>query len=420
MTFWSSWDTPRAVVTQSAAGVWGEARLWGNPPERAARVRIVSAAQQVYDRSETAASGVAYSLELRPGTLYRRFAAELEPQPRIYWLDLITSAVLGWAAFWLAAVSAPWSLVKLGSSFVATFALYRAVLFVHELAHLRKGALPGFEAAWNLMIGFPMLVPSLMYVGPHADHHRRKIFGTGLDPEYEPIARWSPLRILASGLSMFVVPPVLLVRWGILGPISWLIPPLRRLLIERASTLLINARYRRRLPGPEQKWRWICGEAGAASASWTFLYLIWTGVITQGLVIQYYSIVAALLMVNYARTLAAHRYDNEDGELDDLGQLLDSINLMGGSWLTMLSAPVGLRYHALHHFMPALPYHSLGKVNRALLDELPAGSPYRNTQAGGVATALRLLLRSSAGHQRSASASRGDRRRKGSSARRRS
>lgn len=379
----------------------------------------MSAAQQVYDGTESAAARASYNLELRPGALYRRFAADLEPQARIYWLDLITSALLGWASFGLAAVSAPWSFVKFAASVVATFALYRAVLFVHELAHLRKGAVPGFEAVWNIIVGCPMLVPSLMYVGPHADHHRRKIFGTGLDPEYEPIARWSPLRILASGLSMFVVPPVLLLRWGVLGPISWLVPPFRRVLIERASTLLINARYRRKLPGPEQKWRWILGEAGAALSSWTIMYLVWTGTITHGLLIQYYSVMAALLMVNYARTLAAHRYDNHEGELDDLGQLLDSMNLMGGSWLTMLSAPVGLRYHALHHFMPALPYHSLGKVNRALLDELPASSPYRNTQTGGVGSALKLLLRSSAGNRRSASVSRGRRRRKGSSARRR-
>jgi fatty acid desaturase len=130
------------------------------------------------------------------------------------------------------------------------------------------------------------------------------------------------------------------------------------------------------------------------------MYLAWRGAISVGVIVQYYCLVAAILMVNYARTLAAHRYENEDAELDDIGQLLDSVNLMGGSWLTGLSAPVGLRYHALHHFMPALPYHSLGKVNRALLEELPEGSPYRVAQSASIATALKLLLSSSAARER--------------------
>ncbi len=290
--------------------------------------------------------------------------------------------------------------MKIVALFVSTFALYRAILFIHELAHIKQGAVPGFETAWNLLIGLPLLAPSLMYVGPHTDHHRRKIFGTSLDPEYEPIARWSPIKILWSGFSMFFVPPILVLRWGIVGPISWLVPPLRRLLIERASTLLINGAYKRRMPTDSERERFLLGEVGAAAVSWAMIYVAWSGIVAPSTVIQYYCISAAVLMINYARTLAAHRYENDDSELDDIGQLLDSVNLMGGSWLTMISAPVGLRYHALHHFMPALPYHSLGAVNRALLEELPASSPYRNTQESGMIVTLRSLFAtaSSRGH----------------------
>jgi fatty acid desaturase len=32
--------------------------------------------------------------------------------------------------------------------------------------------------------------------------------------------------------------------------------------------------------------------------------------------------------------------------------------------------PVGTRYHALHHLLPSLPYHSLGQLHRALVREL--------------------------------------------------
>lgn len=60
-------------------------------------------------------------------------------------------------------------------------------------------------------------------------------------------------------------------------------------------------------------------------------------------------------------------------------QIADSINFAGRSPLTALLFPVGLRYHALHHWFPALPYHSLGRAHRRLMAQLPADSPYRLT-----------------------------------------
>jgi fatty acid desaturase len=77
-------------------------------------------------------------------------------------------------------------------------------------------------------------------------------------------------------------------------------------------------------------------------------------------------------------------------------QVADSINLWGPAWLrplTALLAPVGLRFHALHHDFPTLPYHALGAVHRRLTRELPAGSAYRATQRPALATVLAELLR---------------------------
>jgi fatty acid desaturase len=78
-----------------------------------------------------------------------------------------------------------------------------------------------------------------------------------------------------------------------------------------------------------------------------------------------------------------------------MGQLADSINL-DGSPLHGLMAPVGLRYHALHHLMPSLPYHRLGAVHRQLLAELPADSLYRGTAATGIGAAMADLFRRAA------------------------
>ena len=68
-----------------------------------------------------------------------------------------------------------WSLplnnpLKLLGAVVAVLSLYRAVVFIHELAHLSPGRVPGFRVAWNLLCGIPLLVPSFLY-GSHRDHH---------------------------------------------------------------------------------------------------------------------------------------------------------------------------------------------------------------------------------------------------------
>src|SRR4029078_9728560 len=122
---------------------------------------------------------------------------------------------------------------------VATLALYRAVLFIHELAHLKRSSVPGFDVAWSLWAGFPLLVPSLMYVGSHGEHHRRVVFGTDKDPEYQAIGQWSQAKVVGSVLPLFFVPVLLFLRWGVLGPLSHVIPPLRRFVVGYMSTLVI-------------------------------------------------------------------------------------------------------------------------------------------------------------------------------------
>jgi fatty acid desaturase len=321
----------------------------------------------------------------------RRHADAFRIRPAIYWADLLASAGIGWGLFVASLAAQPGSMVHLVATLGAVFALLRAALFIHELAHLRPGDLPGFEVVWNLLVGIPVAVPSLMYVGSHADHHKRTGFGTNQDPEYAPIARWSRLRIALFVLAVALVPFLLVLRWGILGPLSWMAPPLRRVVVERGSTLIINVRYRRPAPRGRSAVRWVWQEAGAALFVWAVAAGVALGSVPPAAVAQWFLVAAGILVVNQVRTLAAHGYENAGEPVDSLGQLLDSINLAGSSPLTALLAPVGLRYHALHHFLPSLPYYSLGTVHRRLLAELPEDAPYRQTVREGVLAALGKL-----------------------------
>jgi fatty acid desaturase len=201
------------------------------------------------------------------------------------------------------------------------------------------------------------------------------------------------VRVATSFLVMLAVPAALVVRWGVLGPLSYLFPPLRRLVVARASSLVINPAYcRRQLKDAEvREWAW--QEGLAALFVWTVFAAFWKGWFPAAWLLRWYAVPAAILVLNHARTLAAHRYDNENRiTVDRMGQLLDSINLTGSSWLTSLAAPVGLRFHALHHLLPTLPYHSLGVVHRTLARELPARSPYHDTSQPSLMAAVSALV----------------------------
>jgi fatty acid desaturase len=322
----------------------------------------------------------------------RQFSGAFRPSPWIYWSDLLASAGVGWAAFAAGGQAPLASFTYLAATVVATVALLRAALFIHELAHLKRGTLPGLESVWNFLVGLPLMLPSLMYVESHGDHHRQSLFGTSADPEYASIERWSRLRIVGFIAIVLAVPPLLALRWGVLGPLSYLIPWLRRLVVQRASTLVINLGYRRPAPQGQNAVRWLLQEAAAAVVFWIIVAGGIAGWIPARWLLQWYLVGAGILLVNQVRTLAAHRYNNDGKQLDSLGQLLASINLRGWPLLTVLAAPLGLRYHALHHFLPAVPYHSLGALHRQLLAELPWDSPYRRTERGGILSTVQDLL----------------------------
>ena len=87
-----------------------------------------------------------------------------------------------------------------------------------------------------------------------------------------------------------------------------------------------------------------------------------------------------------------HRYRSNDSEVNFSGQILDSVNVEGRSVATLLSCPVGLRFHALHHLLfPTLPYHALGEAHRRLL----GGLPDRMCSVSGVCAGLGHVWRES-------------------------
>ncbi len=325
-------------------------------------------------------------------------AAWFRPDPRVYWADLAASAALGWTAFALsAAAHGPARGLLL---IVAAFALYRAVLFIHEITHLAPRDVPGFRAAWNALVGVPLLVPSFLYEGVHTDHHRQRCYGTVSDPEYVPFGRRPPSLIVGYAAASLAVPALLAVRFGLLAPLSWVVPRLRRLAAERFSALVINHAYVRRA-ALDRAAR--IEETGACAVVWGSVLLWRAGFIPGAVFLEWFVVSAAVSAVNAVRTLAAHRYDHEveAGELSMVEQLLDSCTIAPSGGLTGAAAaaaravwaPVGLRFHALHHWIPSLPYHNLGRAHRRLAATLSADAPYASTAYPAIRPVLSDLVR---------------------------
>src|SRR4029079_10433111 len=109
------------------------------------------------ERSTAAAPAQRASARAKDDAAMLKAAANLTrdlnaPNSKIYWADMIGSALLGYAALFAAVlVNATWLAVACG--LVAAPALYRAGSFIHELTHIKKGAVKGFRFTWNLVVG---------------------------------------------------------------------------------------------------------------------------------------------------------------------------------------------------------------------------------------------------------------------------
>jgi fatty acid desaturase len=298
-------------------------------------------------------------------------------EPRIYWLDMIASATVAYGAaaiYFHLPVAHP---IKWVAFVVSCFALFRAGTFIHEIQHFPGQSLRRFTLGWNVLCGVPMLMPSFLYDN-HASHHRSTTYGTIDDGEYLPLGAgpWGHFGVYL--LEAILLPLLVAMRFLFLAPLALVNREWRRVVLERFSYYGINPHYRHpvreRLP---RSWAWL--ELACMIRAWATLGLVALGINPTSHLFELYALASVSIGLNYVRNLAAHRYRNEGRRMTYAEQLLDSVNVIGHPVWTELLFPVGLRYHALHHLLPTIPYHNLGRAHRRLMATLPARSAYRKT-----------------------------------------
>ncbi|MEM6364058.1 MAG: fatty acid desaturase [Planctomycetota bacterium] len=331
-----------------------------------------------------------------------------QPNPRIYWVDFLSSILLGHIALH-AMFLLPWfygfttaTIIGIAISYVLTLILYmRALMFIHELVHLPDKGFTGFRIAWNALCGIFFMVPSFMYY-PHADHHARRHYGTEHDGEYLPLSNRGPWLIVGFILQALIIPPLALFRFTVISPLCWLFPSLRPRVHRHLSSMIVDPFYERR-DATSKVMRMVVFQEVLVFA-WCVWFLIRGGLLRDQWLDPFwiiaYAVGVGILILNEIRTLGAHRWTNDGGVMTFEDQILDSVNYPNHAWATELWGPIGTRYHALHHLFPRLPYHNLGKAHRRLTKGLPADSIYHQTSADTLTGEVLALWRRAKQSQR--------------------
>jgi len=179
----------------------------------------------------------------------RAIVADLfTPNPLIYWVDFLISAVIGYTCAVGYVFSPIFSAQQIICLVVAGFALHRVDNFIHEISHFRTDTrMRSFVIGWNVLAGVPTLMPSFFFDN-HLLHHRASTFGTNRDCEYVPLARGRWRNVVFFVSEMFMQPIFVIIRFTIVTPISFLHPAWRQWVLENFSSFVFVWPCRHEVP----------------------------------------------------------------------------------------------------------------------------------------------------------------------------
>ncbi len=84
-------------------------------------------------------------------------------RPWIYILDITVSVAVGYFSCWKYFTVEDYTIDQFFWFLVAGLALFRAGVFVNEIARMPEGRMLAVKTYWNIVCGIPLLTPSFMY-----------------------------------------------------------------------------------------------------------------------------------------------------------------------------------------------------------------------------------------------------------------
>jgi len=313
--------------------------------------------------------------------------------PWRYWTDFLVSLVIAYlaAGLYLSAPLGSWP--QLVAFPIAAFWLYRLGSLIHEVCHLGEHEMPVFKAAWNMLAGVVTLTPSPFFTRQHRDHHSRRLYGTHEDPEYvaNVMEGGNAASIAIYALKVLAFPGAVFLRF-LLAPLSFVHPTVRDWTLRKASALTLNRRYERRLIQADRR-AILAVEIPCFMRALLIPLFVLLGLNPWTRIPLLYALATGTVLLNQLRQLADHHFEADGSPVDMERHIRDSCNFTTNDPLTLLLFPFSIRYHALHHLFPSLPYHNLKGAHEHLTAVLPADSPYHSlARPGWWSVARRTLL----------------------------
>jgi hypothetical protein len=328
----------------------------------------------------------------------------MEYRPWIYFADFTASIAIGYFACWQYFTVRDYSLPQFFWFLVAGLALFRAGVFVNEIARMPEGRMVAFKTYWNLICGIPLLMPSFKYqlVRPHARIPVEQI----AEPGAEAPLGLRPKRLTAHALRILAAPVLGAARFLLIGPLLILHPGIHGWLWARLPA---------NFPIPHQSAELMptAGRRRNAAEICCFLVVLAVvfayadDIVPWSTFAELYALcvfaVALRCVQNLfeARLLPAQAKANpgdasviplpsvENSHLSNSAAMADvdevglepaagsPVTVAGPPVIDALLLPVGSRYRGLREALPSVPYHNLGAAHRRLMAELPADSAYR-------------------------------------------
>lgn len=286
-------------------------------------------------------------------------------------------------------------LQKIGLFTLAAFGFYHAMSLTHEFSHAGKKKYFGLRLAWNALIGSWLCVPAFMYEDSHLDHHGKK-FTTVYDSEYIPLQKSGMILGVLFLLANFVLPWIALVRFLILGPISYLHPKLRKLVWTYATFMGMKLQFKRRIPVENQiRRQWMIQEWMTIIILWTCAGIIMNEILPVITVFYWAGLVTTIGLLNGVRVFAVtHKYRAHGDRLLSIEEHLEETVEIGNVTIgTFLMCPIALQYHLTHHMLPDLPFHNVAKARALLLKEFSEDSFYHKNSYRSMSDGLNQFFK---------------------------
>jgi fatty acid desaturase len=292
-----------------------------------------------------------------------------------YWFDLCFTAFVAWASFFIAYHTQSRAIVTVLLIISAVF-LYRGLCLVHEVAH-HASQIKGYRMAWDLFFGIPFLYPSYVYE-KHLEHHRTDVFGSDKDAEYFILRNKMGDLLYFLFWGQFILPAKAILR-SLVFPGVFFSKKFATFFEMHLSNFYLNPEYEARLLPKRIKEGLYKEDICCSLLAYVVLALIFAQVLSPYLLLYWYAAAFVLSILNSIRVaVCTHNYTHL-ANMDRTEQIADSYTLNKVTIISTLIAPFGLRYHALHHMFPGIPYHSLGKAHTQLCKTFPDHPAYKAT-----------------------------------------